>query len=241
MIQSLALGDRVKITGAAAVLPGILGLQYFYIAGEGGTQVYNYKKEFPSFKIGDILEITGEVSEANGERRVKTSCAADIRVVSAGGSLAAKELSCDSANDPAAAGLIKLSGQVTERKGSVVFLDDGTDEAVVYIKKYTGISPSVFKEGSIYEITGVIGRTTSGSRLLPRSPSDIVLIGTGGGENETAGVVLGESADADKITFEEKKDRRGFISKISLVLSGLLIASALVWEYRKRVNGKGGG
>ena len=78
-IRDEDIGDKVVVTGVVAVEPGVLGTQYFYIVGSPGVQVYMYKKDFPDLKIGDRVEVMGELSESGGEARLKTSEKSDIK------------------------------------------------------------------------------------------------------------------------------------------------------------------
>ena len=70
--------------------------------------------------------------------------------------------------------LVKITGEITEKKGSTIYLDDGDDEVVLYIKKNTGINTKNIIEGELYEIIGIIGKAKSGIRIMPRSQDDII-------------------------------------------------------------------
>src|SRR6056297_3703839 len=69
-IQALKEGEEVEVVSQVIVPPNILGKRYFYI---NGAQIYSHFKDFPDLKIGDKVKVTGEISKAYGEKRVKTS------------------------------------------------------------------------------------------------------------------------------------------------------------------------
>ena len=167
-------GDRVIATGSVAVLPGILGSQYFYIVGSSGIQVYNYKKDFPDLRLGDILEVKGEISEISGEKRIKTKTKEDIRFMKKSEEPIPTKQECAEINDNLMGALISISGEVVERKGSNIYLDDGSDEIKIYIKNTSGIVAGDIDEGAEINVSGILSKTKTGLRLLPRSPDDII-------------------------------------------------------------------
>ena len=77
-IRELEIGAQVRVQGTVAVEPGVLGKTYFYITGSPGIQVYFYKKDWPEIKIGDVVGVIGEISEINGEARLKIASKDDI-------------------------------------------------------------------------------------------------------------------------------------------------------------------
>lgn len=214
-------GEAVHVFGTVAVLPGALGSQYFYIIDEsGGMQIYNYKKEFPALQVGDHLEIYGEIAVSNGEKRIKTKISEDMIFLDHRDEPTAIETTCDKIDDSYVGRLIKVSGEITERKSSVVYLDDGTDEAIVYIKKSTGISLSELKEGESFSVVGIVGKTKSGTRIMPRNPSDIIK--TVSAEGGGGGQVLGEVAVSDEWAIA-KRDKKLELFKYLLVIAGGVI------------------
>ncbi|EKD66955.1 MAG: hypothetical protein ACD_48C00657G0001, partial [uncultured bacterium] len=58
-----------------------------------------------------------------------------------------------------------------------MYLDDGTDEVKVYFQKGTGITPNIYHLGDLIKITGIVGQTKTGYRILPRSPHDMIKTG----------------------------------------------------------------
>lgn len=216
----MEIGDKVCVAGTVAVLPGVLGAQYFYIVGSPGVQVYNYKKDFPSLKIGDYVEVSGEIAESGGERRIKTKVATDMKIIEHKQAPAPLIESCEKINEDYIGRLISVSGEVVDRKSATVFLDDGTGEIKIYIKTTSGINPASFVEGESFSVTGIVGQTSTGIRLMPRGMDDIVR------KNNIASSVtevLGEVAISDEWELAVR-DKKLELFKYLLVGSFGLIA-----------------
>jgi cysteine-rich repeat protein len=232
-IYDCDLGDRVIATGTVAVLPGILGAQFFYMVGAGGVQVYNYKKDFPALKVGDVIEVAGEISETQGERRIKTKSKADIALLKHGAAPLPREMAGGEVTDECAGELIKVAGEIVDRQGATLFLDDGSEEVRAYIKAATGISAATYKPGDQTAITGLVGRTQSGLRLLPRSPDDITGVKVAGADNIP--LFSGETATSGEWAIAAR-DRKLEIFKYLLILAGgaIIVLAGLLWQARKR-------
>lgn len=229
-IKEFEIGDLIKVKGTVAVLPGILGSQYFYIVGSPGIQVYNYKKDFPTVKVGDYVEVSGELSQISGEARLKIKKAEDIKIIESRGEPSAQELSCEKIDEEAVGCLVKIAGEITEKKGSILYLDDGTGESTVYIKKGTGINIDDFKIGDKISLSGIVSKTKSGERILPRQPSDIAL-------SDSKGRVLGEVSESDEWEISGR-NKKLELFKYLLILAGgaIVILGALLT--RKIINDK---
>ncbi len=178
-IKNLNNGQKIKAKGNVSVLPGILGAQIFYISGTGGIQIYSYKKDFPLMEMGDLVEIIGEVSEAGGEKRIKTTSQKDIKIISKANELITEEYTIEELDNEKIGSLIKLKGTVIEIKSPYIYIDDGNNEIRIHIKPSTGINVKEIgiNESDIVEVTGILSISSSGLRVLPRLASDINKIG----------------------------------------------------------------
>ncbi|MFH0857628.1 MAG: lamin tail domain-containing protein [Candidatus Magasanikbacteria bacterium] len=193
-------GDQVKVKGTVAVLPGILGTQYFYITGSPGVQVYSFKKDFPELALGDEISVTGEISEVSGELRIKTQSQEDIQKTGVKHDLVPKSIEVADIEGMNPGWLVEVSGEITEAKSSQLYVDDGTEEILVYLKKATGINGRSYEIGDHVKVVGILGQTKSGTRLLPRFPEDIQVIKKSeeNNENQIFGI---ESEKKDYITY----------------------------------------
>lgn len=193
----------------------------------GAIQVYNYKKEFPGLRLGDLIEVSGEISESAGEKRIKTSAKDDLAVLSHGKTATVAEISSTQIGDEPSGQLIKISGEITKKSGSTFYIDDGNGEVIGYVKKGTGIKLAAIKEGDQIELTGILNRTESGTKVFPRYQSDIIKI-----ENSAAdgsGVeVVGEIPPGSEWELASR-DRKLEQFKYILMIAGALIAGLVAW------------
>lgn len=170
-------GTSVKVRGTVAVLPGIFGVQYFYLTdGPVGIQIYQNKKLFPDFKVGDMVEVSGVTSVSGEIKRIIVKNKTDMRMVSSGISTSTLVV-IEDLNEEMLGGLIKIAGEITEIKTNYMYVDDGTTEMMVYFKQGAKIDKKKFKEGELVEITGVLEKSKTGLQLWPRGQEDIQVVG----------------------------------------------------------------
>lgn len=171
-------GQRAIVRGVVSVLPGIFGTQYFYISDDGGgIQVYQYKKDFPPLAVGDKVEIKGEISLAQGVKRLKVKSADDIDVLATEQSVSSSTLSAEELSEEFLGTVVRVSGDITEIKTNFMYLDDGASEAVVYFKRGAKIDKQKFKEGDAVEVAGILEQGREGFQIWPRSSDDIISLG----------------------------------------------------------------
>jgi len=213
--RELDLGSKVKVKGVVAVAPGVLGTQIFYLAGSG-MQVYSYKKDFPELKVGDYVEVVGELAESGGERRIKITAASDIKFIEHQAEPIPHQISTGEVNENYEGYLVEIIGDVLEIKGRYIYLDDNGDEVKVYIKSNMAMPDVGVKTGDKVKIIGIVSQTASGYRLLPRSLSDI---------NVIVGEVKGVS---------EKNTAKNFSSNYYLMALVIFLVATIGWLILQR-------
>lgn len=226
-------GQTGRITARGVVLsePGVLGSQIFYLAGEKNYQVYNYYKNFPKLKVGDEIAVTGELSNYQGEARIKTKSAGDIRIIGSGAAPEAEELACQALSEDYLGKLVKLTGEVTKKSGSTVYLDDSTDEALIYLKTSANISSKSLSVGEKLAVTGILSKTGSGLRLLPRGLDDIVKV------DAASAAVEGESAKSDTWALAPRDKKAEMLEYLLIVAGGVIVVLiGLMIKYRRKLN-----
>ena len=179
-VRNLFKGSLVKVLGQVLVEPGVLGANIFYLGIEGsaGIQIYCYAKDFPGLALGDVISVSGEISEAYNETRIKINGQDNILIVESGEEPEARQVSSDEINNDLEGALIKVSGEVVSLESDSLWLDDGQDEIKVTLKPTTGmeLKDLNIKEGDNLEVSGILSETTSGFRLLPRYADDIKIL-----------------------------------------------------------------
>ncbi len=170
--KQLPKGEEVIAAGIVNVLPGVFGSQYFYIQDDtSGVQIYSSKKDFPDLVVGDYVQVTGKVSEANGEKKINISVSSDIVVQEVEQEVVIQELK--EYDEVLLGSMITTSGEVEEKSGSSLIFDT---EWVVYIKRGTEMSMKEFSEGDHLQVQGILTATNDGIRIFPRSEGDITSI-----------------------------------------------------------------
>ncbi|MBI2459575.1 MAG: lamin tail domain-containing protein [Parcubacteria group bacterium] len=230
-IRQLASGSLIKVKGTVAVEPGILGAQIFYIVGSPGLEIYNYKKDFPALKTGDYIEVKGELMQAPDEFRLKTKDKTDIKIDEHKAAPAALAISSDQANEELAGRLITVTGEITDKKSSTLYLDDGSDEILIYIKKSTGILIKGLAAGQKAAVTGILTKTKTGFRLLPRYQADIVKINPA---NELEPRVLGETASTQEWDLAARDKKTELLKYLLIIAAGVIIVLAGLFVKIKR-------
>lgn len=198
-IREEDVGDRVKVAGIVAVAPGVLGSQYFYITNPiasvpSGAQVYMYKKDFPKLAVGDRVEVTGELSEAYGETRIKVAEQTDIQIGEHGDALTPAQITIADVGEPLEGQLVRIEGEITDLKSSYLWVDDGSEEVKVYFKRGAGIDKKLLREGDMVSIAGIVQQTQSGYQIAPRFQEDVVKTGV---NEETVAVLQSQGNEGD--------------------------------------------
>ena len=173
-LRDLKAGSKVNVRGWVAVEPGLFGKTIFYIIdGYSGVQVYSYKKDFPELSLGDFISVNGELSDNQGEARVKTKTKADIVKIKEDKLPEPLAIQLEDIGEDIEGALVKIAGDLTEIKGSSWWLDDKTEEVKIYIKQNTGISGSDFNVGDRLAVSGIVSEINGEYRVLPRFSDDV--------------------------------------------------------------------
>ena len=80
-------------------------------------------------------EIAGEITQTGGETRIKTSQKSDIVKISHEKLPQPLKAEISDIAEPLEGSLVKINGEITEIKGSYMYVDDGTEEVKTYFKK----------------------------------------------------------------------------------------------------------
>jgi lysyl-tRNA synthetase class II len=195
-----------------------LGSQYFYLAGSG-IQIYSYKKDFPDLKIGDYVEVKGELADSSAGRRIKTATKDDIKFIESQPAPAPHPITLAELEDYEG-GLVAVSGTVLQISGRNIIIDDGEAEVKVYINSQIEFKDIGVKAGDKVAITGIVGKTASGYRLLPRDLADIKV---------EKGEVAGVYATSSPVDINSPAWYLGAIVAFLLGVIGIMF-----WKLRKK-------
>lgn len=203
--------------GTVIVEPGSLYEQYFYISGDNEAyQIYNYKKDFGAYTLGDILRVRGERGLINDEIRIKTKSSSDIEIIGRNEELVVKKIDSSSFSNDLLAFLVEIEGELGRKSGSDFFLFDDHGEFRIFLRKKETFDTSELKIADNLKIVGILSKTKTGFRILPRFSSDIQKINT-----KEDLKVLGKFAGSEELKLEKRQDNDFF--KYFVVISGSFI------------------
>lgn len=172
------LSDNANIIteGVVLVEPGVLGAQIFYI-GNPGVEVYMHSKDFPVLKTGDLVRVTGVISTPHDMHRIKVKSQSDIVVLEPAKSEPVPvPLSAIDIEDEYVGDVVEMRGEVVSKKSNmlVVESDDGSVQVVAKKSADITLEPTV---GDVVSVAGILSKSASGYRLLPRYDSDVAVVG----------------------------------------------------------------
>lgn len=161
----------VTYTGVVTALPGTFGSQIAFI---DGVQVYFNDAAWPKLTLGDVVQVRGIPSTAQGESRVKIANASAITVVRHEDERA-QSASIESVSGMKEGALVQIEGTIGVRNGKTLTLEqDGTSIDVIAHDK-TDIRWSYYTGGTL-RITGVVRHINGKTFVYPRSSADVAVI-----------------------------------------------------------------
>ncbi len=213
----------ISVHGIVTVEPKTFSQQFFYISdGQTGFQIYQYKKDFPDLKIGDYISVGGEKSEINGVKRIKIKNRYAVDVLATNKKIEPIDLEKEDVSEELLGSLVKISGDITEIKSNLMYVDDSAKEVSVYFTKGAKINKQALKEGDKIELIGILNQGKDGWQILPRSSSELVVVSH-----------VGE-VDADRLLMDQNKQRDITKKYVTTTAGGL---TALLLGFLARARG----
>lgn len=162
------------IRGVVTVPPGVLAKTYMYIACETpcadeGVKVRMTKADWPQLTKGDVVMMSGKASTANNEPSflVKKE---NVHAAGARKQVAPEPLpSFRDIDDALLRHFVIATGEITDKKSGILYLDDTTGELSVSAKA----SPTI-AEGDKISIAGILTKTEKGYVLKASEPASVL-------------------------------------------------------------------
>lgn len=229
-VQDQKAGNQVRIRGIVSVLPNTIGKQFFYITNNtNSVQIYSYKKNFPNLNIGNVVEVRGEISVSNNTKRIKTKILADIQVLNENMEVIVNNIECSELSQQNINSLVHVEGNVLEKKGQKIYIDDGTGEVMIYIKVASNISLDNIEVMDRLIINGIVERIKEEFRIVPRDQNDILV------QKKEIPKEEGEILIKDKKGNIEIAPRNNTKTKfILIVLITITLITIIRWGTKKR-------
>jgi hypothetical protein len=138
-------------------------------------EVYSYYKNFPELKVGDLVTVSGEISQSTDLPRLKIKTAEQI--VASGVNIAfdkAEAIMADNIDQDFLGQFVTVQGVVTKKSGKNIYIaGDLEDEAKVRAYADFPLGDLEIKKGLEIIVSGILTSTDSGFKLLPLSLADI--------------------------------------------------------------------
>lgn len=236
----------VSFQGIVMIEPGIFAKTYFYLSSPDGkncAQIYSSKAEFPDLYIGQLVEVRGSTSKYYDINRIKISSANDINIIKGQDPPLPREIDLSRISDDYLGCLITVSGQILKEQGRILIVDaSGNNQLRLEIKSETGVQKTDLKEGRTYKIAGILDKTKSGLRLLPRHKTDVedaAAMMEQEPELDSQAQILGEKVNIDfadasyEIKLESNQDKKREIFKYLLAAGASLIMILIGMQVKK--------
>ena len=165
---------RVRFSGFVAISPGVSGRQIFYASDETGTiQVYKNDAVFPDLQVGDEITLTGTLSTAQGEKRIKIMKTDALTVTGHEETTTPIVQAIETLTDENVGDVVAVSGTVRVVDNGEMTLEDGANTIVVKLPTGSSVISSALVPGTNVSIAGLLTKSDAGYRLLARSSGDI--------------------------------------------------------------------
>ncbi len=204
------------IEGVVTALPHQLSGQYFYITypdNSAGLKIYNYHQLWPELRLGSLIAVTGQLVTTTLETKLSIDGPQDIKVISQETNLEPL-IATDNWANLKNGQLLKLTGQLSAKNQSTLYLTDDKNEYLVQIKTGSQLKSTDFTVGQNYQITG-LALDNNGFRLVPRQKEDTILI-----ESTTTTTSTTTTLDFS----QEKSTNQSWLFWLFGTLAGLAIA-----------------
>ena len=146
--------------------------------------------------------------------------------------VAPEELQSDDLNEALIGHLVSVQGQITKSAKTKLTLRDEQGELAVVAKKGTELDLSSFSVDEPVQILGILGWTSAGPQIWPRTIEDI----------QIAGEVLGEATSLEAqtpltdSTAIVNDDRKVFPTWLVMVIIGVMLSLGAWWYWKHRVD-----
>lgn len=215
-------GARVIVPGVVITKPGALGAKVFYLTDEeSGIAVYAGRKNLPSVKVGDRVEVQAAVSLAGGAPRLTAHA---ITLLESGVAVDPEPLE-DEPGEELAGQLVQVQGEVTKAEATRAYLDTEAGEVQVSIKKSTGLTKSMFEVGETVEVTGIVEETKNNDwQLLPRGKEDLKVIKKAAAADDTEE----KQVKSDRKSVQPESSQNSPVRRYSEIGLGIIGGALLV-------------
>lgn len=175
--KSVLNNTYLNITGLISTPPGIFGKRFAHlITGENrGLLIQLPAKWSTSIKTGEVVKAAGIIKQAStGKTYLNISTLTKLPASSL--SSTPTVFNIEEIDDNLAGALIAINGEITEKKGNTIYVDDDSAEQLVVFKSGANITKTKLNVGDKISATGVLIQNNGHLELWPRSDNDLKII-----------------------------------------------------------------
>lgn len=218
------VGEEIIVTGIVVVPPGLFGKNTLYLDGIG---VYGQTNVFSSQKIGlsDRVKIQGVIGTRNGEKQLRIPKNGSIRILGKANLPAPKIYALSEIDETLLGSFVRVKGDVVDSVWPNIFLEDGSEEIKISVKRTTGIKRMPLHEGDALEVSGIVSMAKDGYRIFPRFAHDLTVY--------AATTTLGYQ---EKITIPSRARESQSVGAylIATLVALVIVSIGLFLQYRKK-------
>ncbi|MBT7553431.1 PKD domain-containing protein, partial [bacterium] len=230
VLQGLALHDVASSTRSLYLADWDQEEIYF----DQVAEIYFHKKDFPSIKEGDLVEVSGQITKLEDLPRITIKDVNNIFVIDFNLNLNKPELiTTDDLSEDFLGDFVYVKGMVTKKSGKSIYLSSDIEEDW-QLRVYTKFSTKDLgiKKGVEIVVAGILSETDSGFKLVPFGLADISV------STAVTAAIHSESDREQIISNEiyqgEENDRVGQVKNILiLILVGSVILLAAYFLKKK--------
>lgn len=228
--RNLPLGTKVQVAGEVSAKPGVFSDQYMYLSGSG-MQVYFSKKDWPDIDRGDLVQVTGKLSESRQETRILIKEKQDVVVMqSEYNQVKSRSVTSEEIGEELEGWLVQIEGDLVDKKSSTLTLADEFGEYIVYLKQNTGLSGSIFNVGERLKITGIVTQYDDQYRIMPRDQQDVVNVSL------QSGPIIGQVVQAKEVDMVDAEQAdNGSKSWVVALVFALGALGYVLWKYKEKL------
>ncbi len=168
----LTTSGATRLQGTVAVLPGTFNRTTLFLANPA-LQVVLSSGDWPKLVLGDQVVVSGTLSHTGTGTKLTLRHATQLSVTSSGEPPIPTSLGLAEVTEEHEAELVTVSGQVNQTSATTFSLTDSTSTVRITLKNRDLAWPKV-RPGQQVTVTGIVALSSTGVRLWPRSPSDIL-------------------------------------------------------------------
>ncbi|PWB38788.1 MAG: hypothetical protein C3F02_01720 [Parcubacteria group bacterium] len=202
------------------------------------VEIYLANKKWPDIKVGDILTISGQLSNNDSGPRLKIKSKEQLVLTGEHQDLLKPELTdLDTLGDDLANSFISLSGYVVKKNGKNIYLASsvGEDYAVRAYLDFDCKDLAIVKGNEIV-VNGILQNTKNGWKLLVKNKDDILLAQQVLGTQIAADNSSEQNTTTTQISSSQRKVKYFLVTLLGLIVILIVFKVIKKYRYQKRTN-----